>query len=189
MIASHDSSTWQRPLQWWARLCPFLWRTQDKPFSEQLSSGTDYYDIRVRRDGDVWRTCHGLVDFPMTFRSLDDVVSLFCPCHLRIILERGDDSQFLKEVADIRTRLDAGKRQDRHLRSLRFIAIKKDWTVLYDRNPRIVDRSYVPWHSGKSFLENIRSLRLSTIRRFARRNPVTDEERTDMFTFYFHDFI
>lgn len=189
MIASHDSSTWQRPLQWWARLVPFLWRTQTKTFSQQLTSGVSYYDIRVRRNGNYWRTCHGIVDFPMTFASLDDIARLFSPRDLRIILERGDDTQFLKEVSALRARIDTGKEADRYLNNIRFIAIKKGWTVLYDNNPHIVDRSYVPWHSDRSIIENIRSLSFSTISGYAHRNPITPKERTDTSTIYFHDFV
>ena len=87
MIGTHDSLTFNTPRYKIFNLFKFLWRTQTKSIEEQIKSGVTYFDIRVRRDKNVWRVCHGLVDFNITFDKLDNILFYFAPYDVRLILE------------------------------------------------------------------------------------------------------
>lgn len=194
MLASHNSFTYLRPCQWWARLCPWLWRTQTKNIPQQRLSGVRYFDIRVRRDERKWRVCHGLVDFPRTFDTLDEIVRIFPDAICRIILERGDKRRFIDEAA-LMVQTDPTK-------NLHAVIIKKNWEVLYQADfikhpltsdmipsPRIVDNTYCPWRSGKSLIQNIMAFRPHTIKSWAKKHPIPDNAKTDKNAVYFHDYI
>lgn len=199
MLASHDSFTYLRALQWRARMCPVLWRTQTLSIPEQLKAGVIYFDIRVRWDKKkrAYRVCHGLVDFNRTYGTLAEIINIFSPYLVRIILERGDSVEFEKEAKRIVSLCGLGLYGNLHL-----LAVKHPWTGIYhastvicpetglvEQSPKVVDHTYVPWDTGKSFWENVKRFRFSTIRRWARLHPVTEEQINSRDTVHFHDFV
>ena len=176
MIASHDSYTFLRPLQWWARLCPWLWRTQTLDLSAQLDRGVRYLDI------------------PRTFSTLEEIPARFFPIPLRIILERGDAFLFDIHACLLASACMAGGHSNLHL-----LAVKKGWRVIYRSDavthpdtlmriadPKIIDHTYIPWNTGLTLMQNLRHFRLSTIARWARRHPILPGEQADT-TIHFHD--
>lgn len=183
MIGSHDSYTFL-PARWKIfNLFSFLWRTQTKSIAQQIEAGVEFFDIRVRRDHGVWRICHGLVDFNLTFTTLSSIIHLFSNYKLRLILERGsleDEELFLLEI-EHNTYKDA----------LWFACIKKGWKVLLDRKPDILDYTYTPWLSGKSFWYNIKRFNFfSTIKKWAKKyNPKITEDMKQENVIYFMDYI
>lgn len=199
MLASHDSYTFLRARRRWARWASPLWRTQSKGIAGQVSAGVRYFDVRVRWDSraQVYRVCHGLVDFDLMFYSLAQIVNLFAPNLVRIILERGDSGQFGKDAEKLESFCGIGVYGNLHV-----LAVKHPWRSLYRAGtvldpqsglrvaaPAVIDRSYVPWDTGKSFWQNLRSLRLSTIRSWARLHPPSPAEAADPERVYFHDFV
>lgn len=184
MIGTHDSLTYLRPRLRIMSLFRFLWRTQEKSVAEQIEAGVGFFDIRVRRQGDKWRVCHGLVDLDMTFASLRHVATIFGTSgrKCRIVLEKGDSKKFLEEAEDL---LDFD--------GMAEIVIKKGWRILKQEGPGYRDYSYVPWFSGVGFKQNLRWLlrNLSTIRGWARRhNPeITEAMIEDPNVVHFMDYV
>lgn len=184
MIGTHDSYTFlparKKVFEWFS----FLWRTQVKSITQQREIGVSYFDIRVRRDGNVWRVCHGLVDFDLTFMDIDSIVLRFAPYQnkIRIILERGgSEDLFEKEILEGASSYSA----------LSFACIKKGWKVILNRDPRIFDYTYIPWMSGMSFWKNIRRFNFfSTIKKWARKhNPVVEDVLIRSNDVYFMDYV
>lgn len=167
MIGSHNSYTFLpakcKILNWFS----FLWRCQVKNIYEQKGSKVSYFDIRVRRDMSTWRICHGIVDFNLTFNSLEEIVNIFSDKYVRLILERGDAVLFKEEIARL---------EDKYP-SLVFSCIKKNWEILVNRDLSIIDYTYTPWLSGLSFWENIKRFNFfSTIKRWAKKhNPIMND--------------
>ena len=184
MIGTHDSYTFLPARKKIFELFSFLWRTQVKNIAQQKEIGVTYFDVRVRRDGHVWRVCHGLVDFNKTFKSIEEIISKFNPYRVRILLEKGnynDEILFIKEVnACI------------NYPNLSFAGIKRGWKVIINRDPIIKDYTYIPWLSNLSFWENIkRGNFFSTIKRWAKKhNPViNDNLKKDSTNVYFMDYV
>lgn len=170
MIGSHDSYTFLSPRHSKFKWVSFLWRTQTKNIEEQLQAGVEYLDIRVYRDVDKWRVCHGKVDFDLTFLTLEDILRCFPLLKIRIILEHGtrqDESLFEQEV-NLYT----------NYVNLSFACIKKDWRIIINRDPEIIDYSFVPFMSDKTFWENIKRMKwLNTIKHYAKKHrpEITDD--------------
>ena len=182
MIASHDSYTYLPPSNPLMRMFAWLWRTQEMPIYKQIGMGVRYFDVRVRRAGSLWRICHGIVDFDLTYNSLLDIAIAFSHYRVRIILERGDDTLFRTQALSV-----AG------LSQVAAVIIKKGWHELYrdSNHEHIVDLTYVPWHSGRSFWSNLKQFKFSSIRSNARKaNAVLTPETyktTDIV--YFVDYV
>lgn len=183
MIATHDSLTYLRPRLAIMSLFTPLWRTQTKEISAQIKAGARYLDIRVRKRGDKWQACHGLVDLKMQFSTIAEIAETFKDVNIRIVLERGDNTdrqEFITRSAYVTT----------HYPNVRHICIKKPWQTVWSAgSPNIVDMSYVPWNTGKTFWQNIRDFRFSTIASWARtHNPLLSEEmKASTLTAYFID--
>ena len=182
MLGSHDSMTFLPARHRVFELFSFLWRTQTKDLRQQAAAGVAYFDIRVRRTKSGWRLCHGLVDMNREFVRLD-VLLEWVSCmgynpnlrgepYIRLILERGDSCRF----EQLASRLAA------QFPNVSFIGIKKEWKVLLNRDPVIVDKTFTPWLSGLTVWENVRrwwgmvcSGEPLTIKGHARRiNPQAD---------------
>ena len=182
MIGTHDSYTFlparKKLFEWFS----FLWRTQVKSIAQQKEIGVTYFDVRVRRDGDVWRVCHGLVDFDLTFKSIGEIGNRFSVYKVRIILEReGSEDLFREEVLESIPCL-----------ALSFACIKNGWKVILDRDSHIFDYTYTPWLSGVSFWDNIKRFNFfSTIKRWAKNhNPtISSTQKEDSTNVYFMDYV
>lgn len=183
MIASHDSFTYLKPRLSFMRLFAWLWKTQTKTIQEQIDSGVRYFDVRVRRVSDGWRVCHGLVDLDMTFRTISDILNFFKGYKFRLVLERGDDTLFRYLTPNCWEGVSD---------SLTAVIIKKGWEVLYRENKdeHIIDLSYTPFLSDRTLWQNLKKLRLSTPKRYARKmwqRLPDDAEQSD--TVYFMDYV
>lgn len=184
MIGTHDSYTFLQARNKIYELFSFLWRTQDKNIYQQKEAGVSYFDIRVRRDINKWRVCHGLVDFNLTFKGLEEILNCFSTYKVRIILERGntqDETLFTKEALE-------GK----YYPALTFSCIKKGWKVIVDRDPYMADFTYVPWLSGLTFWQNIKRFNFfSTIKRWAKKHrpAIDDNIKKDTSIVYFMDYV
>lgn len=170
---THNSLTGHSPRHFWASLFSIFWKCQSRTIWQQKLAGATVLDIRVRRRGNLWQSCHGLIDIWLTFDSVSDIVSFAKAhgCSCRIILERGGSSDlFVKEVNEAVFDEIVNGWQD----TLLYAAIKKPWTEIY-RNEKYVlgpDYTYIPWNTGQGFWWNIRHFKPSTIKRWAKKhNP------------------
>ena len=182
MIGTHDSYTFLPAKKKLFEWLSFLWRTQVKNIAQQKEIGVTYFDIRVRRDGDEWRVCHGLVDFNLTFKSIEEIVNIFSEYRVRIILERGGSEDLFREEV----------LKNNSCQALSFACIKSRWKVILDRDPHIFDYAYIPWLSGVSFWDNVKRFNFfSTIKRWAKKhNPVIDNTlKEDSAIIYFMDYV
>ena len=102
MIGSHDSYTYLPPKKKIFKIFSFLWKTQNKSIYEQILLGVEYFDIRVKYENGIWRLCHGLVDFNSTFTSLEEILKEFKDYKVRLILEKGSEEEFIKEINSIK---------------------------------------------------------------------------------------
>lgn len=181
MIGSHDSYTYLSPKKKFFKLFSFLWRTQNKSIYEQIQLGVEYFDIRVKYENGIWRLCHGLVDFNSTFTSLEEILKEFKDYKVRLILEKGSEEEFIKEINSIKYKYEC----------LSFSCIKKGWKVLVNKDPKMIDYSYVPFLSNLSFWQNIKRMKwFNTIKRWAKKsNPIITKELIDSETVYFMDYV
>lgn len=187
MIGTHNSYTYLPPKKKIFNLFSFLWRTQTKSISEQITLGVTYFDIRITRDYKEckWRVCHGLVDFNKTFYSIEHILNTFVPLKVRILLEKGNYNDEILFIKEVNTCLN-------FYPNLSFAGIKRGWKVIINRDPIIKDYTYIPWLSNFSFWENIkRGNFFSTIKRWAKKhNPViNDNLKKDSTNVYFMDYV
>lgn len=194
MIGSHNSFTYLKAVNGnlFNKFASF-WRCQDKSIQEQYDSGVHFYDVRVTEETfggkNMWRVCHGKVNVNKLFVSLKVLVKSFLVIDknikLRIIYEKGDSlDKFTDEVSDVITEYKDNITQ---------VVAKDDWKVIYENwgDIRLIDYSYVPFQSNKSFLQNLKTIKLSTIKKWAtKHNPeITQEMIDDKSTIYFMDYV
>lgn len=190
MIGAHDCFTYLKARYRIFELFAFMWRTQTKSILEQAQAGVIYFDIRVRREKNKWRVCHGLVDFPLTFDTIIDIVRYFNTCnainkstpYLRVILERGTGEDIFE--AQINDAIDTFTNSH-----IVFVCIKKGWRVILNNDPKLVDQTFVPFLSNLSFIQNIKRGKFwNTIKRYAKKYPITSKEKKSK-TVYFKDYV
>lgn len=195
MIGSHDSFTYLEAKYSIFNLFSFLWRTQSLTIGEQIVKGVFYFDIRVRKvskkDSNkyCWRVCHGLVDFDVEFNRIEDIIKTFKPYKVRIILERGsneDEELFINEVKEVSKNYD----------NLWFSCIKKNWIIIVDLDPYIIDYSYTPflssnslWSNFKRFFSLIKNGNYSIKKNSELNNPTINQELISCNQLHFMDYI
>ena len=195
MIGSHDSFTYLEAKYSIFNLFSFLWRTQSLTIGEQIVKGVFYFDIRVRKvskkDSNkyCWRVCHGLVDFDVEFNRIEDILKTFKPYKVRIILERGsneDEELFINEVKEV----------FKNYEDLWFSCIKKNWIVIVDLDPYIIDYSYTPflssnslWSNTKRFFSLIKNGNYSIKKNSELNNPTINQELISCNQLHFMDYI
>ena len=195
MIGSHDSFTYLEAKYSIFNLFSFLWRTQSLTIGEQIVKGVFYFDIRVRKvskkDSNkyCWRVCHGLVDFDVEFNRIEDILKTFKPYKVRIILERGsneDEELFINEVKEV----------SKNYENLWFSCIKKNWIVIVDLDPYIIDYSYTPflssnslWSNTKRFFSLIKNGNYSIKKNSELNNPTINQELIGCNQLHFMDYI
>ena len=195
MIGSHDSFTYLEAKYSIFNLFSFLWRTQSLTIGEQIVKGVFYFDIRVRKvskkDSNkyCWRVCHGLVDFDVEFNRIEDILKTFKPYKVRIILERGsneDEELFINEVKEV----------SKNYENLWFSCIKKNWIVIVDLDPYIIDYSYTPflssnslWSNTKRFFSLIKNGNYSIKKNSELNNPTINQELISCNQLHFMDYI
>lgn len=104
MIGSHDTFTYLKSTSWVYNHVTKWWRTQCKSIDEQYAFGIRFFDIRVCRDSNNWRLCHGAANFKMIFPTIKDICNFmnmkYPLAFYRIVLEKGDyedEKKFIKE--------------------------------------------------------------------------------------------
>lgn len=182
MIGTHNSATGLSSRWWIFRPFSFLWRTQTKTLEQQIAEGVKYLDLRVRWRRNRWEYCHGIVGLRGGASYLSQIAS-FCKEHnvkARLLLENGNakTEKWFRTCAQ--TIVDSPE--------ITFIGIKKGWKVIKNHDPHIIDYSYVPFYSNKSFWWNLKHMEWSTIASWAKKHnpPITDEIVNDT-TVHFMD--
>ena len=157
MIASHNTFSYLQPRYKIFNFFKGFWRCQDKNIKEQLASGVEYLDVRVRYTFECKvRLCHGLVDYGKEYDSLAELVeeciyknvpatkSKKKKIHYRLILERGnrfsfesdtDKIRWMEKVHNINAVLD-------------WVVVKKGWKTYFQNfgNVTIVDECFKNWN-------------------------------------------
>ena len=157
MIASHNTFSYLQPRHKIFNFFKGFWRCQDKNIKEQLSSGVEYLDVRVRYTFDCKvRLCHGLVDFGKEYNSIaelvEDLIYKNVPTtkskkkkiHYRLILERGNRFSFESDTDEIMV----NQIKDNPNAILDWVVIKKGWKTYYQNFGKltIVDVCFKKWN-------------------------------------------
>ena len=156
MIASHNTFSYLQPRHKIFNFFKGFWRCQDLDIKEQLASGVEYLDVRVRYTSDgMVRLCHGYVDFGKEFPTLAELVYYYIwrnlptkkprkKIHYRIILERGNRFSFESDTDEIRIIEMAYNLNT----VLDWVVIKKGWKTYYQNFGKvtIVDVCFKKWN-------------------------------------------
>lgn len=157
MIASHNTFSYLQPRHKIFNPFKGFWRCQELNINEQLSSGVEYLDIRVRYTSDgMVRLCHGLVDYGKEYDSLaelvEDCIFKNIPTrskkkkkiHYRLILERGNRFSFESDTDEIME----NQIKDNPNAVLDWVVVKKGWKTYYQnfRKLTIVDVCFKKWN-------------------------------------------
>lgn len=109
MIGSHDSYTFHKATKclYNKSLIRRTWKAQNMNLDEQYAHDVRMFDIRVCRDGNKWRVCHGAAEFNETFANIQSICNFFDTrfpeAIYRIWLEKGskdDEKKFINQVMD-----------------------------------------------------------------------------------------
>ena len=158
MIASHNTFSYLKPRYKILNFFKGFWRCQDLDIKEQLASGVEYFDVRVRYTFDnKVRMCHGFVDYGKEYDSLaevvDDLIYKNIPTtkskknkkiHYRLILERGNRFSFESDTDEI----IENQIKDNPNAVLDWVVIKKGWKTYYQNFGKltIVDVCFKKWN-------------------------------------------
>ena len=157
MIASHNTFSYLQPRYKIFNLFKGFWRCQDKNIHEQIASGVEYLDVRVRYTFDCKvRLCHGFVDYDKEYDSLAELVeeciyknvpatkSKKKKIHYRLILERGNRFSFESDTDEI----IENQIKDNPNAVLDWVVIKKGWNTYYQNFGKvtIVDVCFKKWN-------------------------------------------
>lgn len=157
MIASHNTFSYLQPRYKIFNFLKGFWRCQDMDIKEQLASGVEYLDVRVRYTFDCKvRLCHGFVDYGKEYDSLAELVedciyknipttkSKKKKIHYRLILERGNRFSFESDTDDIM--VNQIKYNPNAV--LDWVVIKKGWKIYYQFFGKltIVDVCFKKWN-------------------------------------------
>ena len=192
MIASHNTFSYLPPRYKIFNLFKGFWRCQDLDIKEQLSSGVEYLDVRVRYtfDGKV-RLCHGFADYGKEYDSLAELVeeciyknipttkSKKKKIHYRIILERGNRFSFESDTDEI----IENQIKDNPNAVLDWVVIKKGWKTYY-QNFGKVTIIYVCFKKWNIFNIIYALFGGNPIKRHAEKNDAYDNRNIILFKDY-----
>lgn len=194
MIGSHNSFTFKKSTNSLFNLFSGCWKCQNKTLTQQYEAGVRFFDLRVfRKDDTHWGLAHGLVNLSGGYDTITTLLmimhSSFPEAYFRVILEKGssDDKKLFKdEIADAIVDLKG-------VTKIYQAIIKSNWEIVYSSNKEFImkDYCYTPVLSGKSFWYNLTHIKLSTIKKWAKKhNPeITQELIDDPVVVHFMDFI
>lgn len=106
MIGSHDSYTFHKATKgiYNKSLVRRTWKAQNMNIAEQYEYGVRMFDVRVCRDGNKWRVCHGAAEFDETFASIQCICDFFDRLYpdaiYRIWLEKGSKAVEKRFIAE-----------------------------------------------------------------------------------------
>ena len=158
MIASHNTFSYLQPRYKIFNFFKGFWRCQDLDIKEQLASGVEYLDVRVRYTFNCKeRLCHGFVDFGKEYNSLAELIedciykniptttkSKKKKIHYRLILERGNRFSFESDTDEIMV----NQIKDNLNAVLDWVVVKKGWKTYYQNFGKltIVDVCFKKWN-------------------------------------------
>ena len=200
MIGAHDTFTYLKTTNFFAKTFPAFWRCQEKTVEELYNMGVRVFDVRVineSKDGfNWWRIGHGIATLEQRFVNLNNICIYFKQEYpgsiIRIVLESGFDEGSLE-----RFKKEAKSISKKYADMLWTITIKKPWEDLYVFR-QFIYKEYCchlfNWNLEKSILENFKSFDMSSwsIKSWAKaHNPkeITKEMIEDKDTLYFMDYI
>ena len=192
MIASHNTFSYLQPRYKIFNFFKGFWRCQDMDIKEQLASGVEYLDVRVRYtfDGKV-RLCHGIVDYGKEYDSLaelvDELIYENVPAtkskkkkiHYRLILERGNRFSFESDTDEIMV----NQIKDNHNAVLDWVVVKKGWKTYYQIFGKltIVDVCFKKWNIFNIIYALFAG---NPIKRHAEKNDAYDNRNIILFKDY-----
>lgn len=88
-IATHDSATGERSLNWLHSLGKVFAQTQSKTIKEQYEAGCRMFDIRVKLIKGEWRCAHGLWVSKRLAEDIIKEIDSFLDCYVTITYEGG----------------------------------------------------------------------------------------------------
>lgn len=157
MIASHNTFSYLQPRHKIFNLFKGFWRCQDKNINEQIASGVEYLDVRVRYTSEgMVRLCHGFVDYGNEYADLGALIYYYIwrntstkkhpkkKIHYRLILERGNRFSFESDTDKIRWM----EKIHNFNAVLDWVIIKKGWKTYYQNFGKltIVDVCFKKWN-------------------------------------------
>ena len=157
MIASHNTFSYLQPRYKIFDLFKGFWRCQDKNINEQISSGVEYLDVRVRYTSEgMVRLCHGFVDYGNEYADLGALIYYYIwrntstkkhpkkKIHYRLILERGNRFSFESDIDKIRWI----EKTHNYNAVLDWVVIKNGWKTYYQNFGKltIVDVCFKKWN-------------------------------------------
>lgn len=201
MIGAHDTFTYLKTNNTWAKLFPVFWRCQEKTIDELYKKGVRCFDVRViheNADGfNWWRIGHGIATLEQRFVNLNNICIYFKKEYpgaiIRIILESG-----FTEEAIARFKKEVEKVKKSHKDIIWTINIKKPWEELYRGKVFNSENDYCchlfNWNLEKSIWENFKSFDMSSwsIKSWAKsHNPkeITKKMIEDKDNLYFMDYV
>ena len=192
MIGSHNSFTYLKSTNALYNRFPIAWRCQYKTIQEQYNDGVRFFDVRVKLEKkanrNMWRCAHGAVNLQQMFVSLKNIFIYFKQMlpgsYFRLILEDNKGiEEFKKEIQPF---------IDKPAKECLFICIKKDWEILYNNLPPVLnDYCYIPFVSNKSTWQNLKDMEWTTIKKYADKHnpPISKAMIEDPNVIYFMDYI
>lgn len=201
MIGSHDSLTYDKPLNILMNLISIFWRTQNLDISKQYEAGVRIFDIRVSRYNNMWYGAHGIYKCKnIKFKSISDICKQFKNEYpdtiIRIYLENNVKNKN-KDILDLFLK-ESEEAYNKYESTIWEIGTHFPW-VSYYKNlnlPFNEIKSYhcnlFNWDPNKSFWYNITHFDFSnmSIKKHAKKhNPIIDKELIDSKTLHFMDFI
>ena len=202
MIASHDSFTYDKPVNPLHNLISIFWRCQKVDIKTQYDLGVRIFDVRVSRYKDRWYTAHGFYKSKnISFATIPDICKHFKfefpGSMIRIYLEDNINNKKFLNIAEL------------YLKEANFAVIDyKDmiweygthhpWKTYFrnDNLPFTSIKEYYchlfNWDTDKGFWENIKQMDWSSwcLPLYAKKhNPYITQEMIDDDTMHIMDYI
>lgn len=157
-IATHDSATGERGLDFLSWLVTPFARTQSKTIKEQYESGCRMFDIRVVLDDDLtWRCAHGIwVSKREAYDILKEINDFDEQCYVAMTYE-GDAgleypfSLFVNKCKSNLTHIKWGGIGIKYGKDANLLNVKYDYVEPYPKDWPITRRKFLPldgttWH-------------------------------------------
>lgn len=198
MIGTHDSYTYQKPINFLLYLIRPWWKCQDYDIKTQYEMGVRVFDVRIYRNKDKWGTGHGFVHFKESFNTISEICEYFKTNYpdafIRIFLEDNVRGKFdLQELF-----LNEAKTAfNKYKNMLWEIGTHFPWKTYYKNknfNPQLKEYAchLFNWNTDQSIKYNLKNLDWSSwlISKWAKKHniEVTQEMIDDPKVMYFFDY-
>lgn len=201
MIASHDTFTYDKPINLLFNLFSIFWRCQKLDITSQYNKGVRIFDIRVARHKDKWVAAHGIykskhISFKSIFNICQYIKNEFPDTMVRIYLETNVNNKNY-EIKDLFLK-EAEEAWDKYKSMIWEMGTHFPWVVYFrntDFNPLIKEYycHLFNWNPDKSISYNLNNFDWTSwnIKLYAKKhNPIITEEMiNDSTTIHFIDYI